>query len=111
MTPITVAHLSATPVDGITDIYIGRGTPFGNYAAKEIEVDERTRERAIAAFGETLKNPPYALSKAIKNLALRVVAGESIRLLCHCKPLPCHGDLLAAEIERAVRGVEGERVE
>ena len=40
---------------------------------------------------------------AIEALADRVRGGEKLMLLCHCVPLPCHGQVLAVEVMRRAR--------
>ena len=40
---------------------------------------------------------------ATEALADRVRGGEKLMLLCHCVPFPCHGQVLAEEIQRRAR--------
>ncbi len=71
------------------DIYIGRGTPWGNPYA--IGDNGMTREDVIEKyklyFKETYINNPSKL-KELKSL-------KNKRLGCHCKPAACHGDVIA----------------
>jgi hypothetical protein len=73
------------------DIYIGRpsewGNPFshrnGTLAAYKVD----TREEAVAAYRKWLLAKPELL-KRLPELKGKVLA-------CWCKPLACHGDVLA----------------
>jgi hypothetical protein len=51
---------------------------------------ECLRQRKVA-------EPEYrqAVWEALEKLRLRLFAGESLILLCYCRPLPCHGDVIA----------------
>lgn len=71
------------------DIYIGRGTPWGNPFA--IGDDGMSREDVIekykAYFNETYLNDPKKLNE-LKSLKNKILG-------CHCKPASCHGDIIA----------------
>lgn len=73
------------------DIYIGRGSIWGNpFSHKnntmaEFKVD--TREEAVKKYEEYIMNNPELL-KQVPSLKGKV-------LCCFCKPLSCHGDVLA----------------
>lgn len=78
------------------DVYIGRGTKWGNpYAvgfghAPGEEAD--TREEAIRKYA-------YDFSRGFlgdKNFISDLAKLQGKRLGCHCKPLACHGEVLAA---------------
>ena len=64
------------------DIYIGRGSKWGNpfYMSKESD-----RAKVIELYEH------YARQKFTKT-ELQELVGK--RLGCHCKPKPCHGDVL-----------------
>lgn|SRR3990167_1102333 len=67
-------------------VYIGRSSPWGN----PLRIGrDGNRERVMALYRDYLLNSP-GLTKA----ARRELKGKD--LLCHCKPLACHGDLLIA---------------
>jgi hypothetical protein len=67
------------------DIYIGRGSPWGNpYRMKEDTIEER--RRVIVAYGLYLMNKPELIHQAASLYGLK--------LGCFCHPKPCHGDLL-----------------
>jgi len=65
------------------DVYIGRGSPWGS--PYHINIDG-TREEVICKYEEYLRNRPELLAK-LPNLKGKILG-------CHCKPLPCHGDIL-----------------
>jgi len=73
------------------DVYIGRGTPWGNPFPIGIGGKGDDRETVIEKFRtyfseEILSNPEK--KKALLSL-------RGYRLGCHCKPLACHGDIIA----------------
>jgi hypothetical protein len=71
------------------DVYIGRGTPWGNPFA--IGVDKLTRDDVIEKY------KAYFVSEILGNETKRkdLLALKGKVLGCHCKPLPCHGDTIA----------------
>jgi hypothetical protein len=74
-------------------VYIGRGSKWGNpyshVASTRAEVVRvPTREIAIEKYREYLRGQPALIAAARTELRGKVLA-------CFCKPLPCHGDILA----------------
>ena len=69
------------------DVYIGRGSPFGNpYAiGQDGDRDEVIRKYEID-FKEKLRLDPGFKKK--------VLALKGKTLGCHCAPLKCHGDVI-----------------
>ena len=66
------------------DRYIGRPTYWSN----PFKVGrDGTREQVIDKFAE------YLAADRERLLKIHELSGQ--RLACHCKPLPCHGDILA----------------
>jgi hypothetical protein len=66
------------------DVYIGRPSKWGN----PFSLEKFTREKAIELYGIMLS------SRAdLKKAAKEELRGK--RLGCFCKPLACHGDILA----------------
>lgn len=86
-----------------THIYIGRGSPLGN----PYPVKEYSRETAIALYGPWLKRQLFdkneAVIDALDDIANRVMAGETVKLLCFCKPLHCHGDVIKKLVCEAIQ--------
>lgn len=72
------------------DVYIGRGTILGNpFPIEHGSENDRTRviEKYRTYFYEEL------LTDAVKKKYIDSLHG--LTLGCHCKPLPCHGDVIA----------------
>lgn len=68
--------------------------------AKRLDEYRRDLDRDFERHG-----PMYQI---LLDLARRVVAGEDIVFLCWCKPLPCHGDILAEKVyQLAAQIVDG----
>jgi hypothetical protein len=71
------------------DVYIGRGSPFGN----PFRIGEHgDRAKVISLYAAWVQNQPKILS------LIHTLRGK--RLGCHCAPLPCHGDILAEMANR-----------
>jgi len=72
------------------DVYIGRGTKFGN------PYKDMPRAEAIALFRvyfkEQIRNGSITLSE------LRELHG--LRLGCSCHPKPCHGDFIVSVVNK-----------
>ncbi len=75
------------------DVYIGRGTPWGNpYAVgfgASLGEEQNSRDEAIRKFKYDFEK---GFLKKSKEDALEL---KGKILGCHCKPLACHGDVLA----------------
>ncbi len=84
----TVVHLSQPH-----DVYVGRGngSPYGN--PYKIGV-HGTRGDVIDLFRSYLRSNPALVERIRREL-------KGKRLGCFCKPLPCHGDVLAAVADGA----------
>lgn len=81
MNKTTVVNRNKEPFD----VYIGRGSKWGN----PFKIGEHgTRADVIAKYKAYLENNPTLLAD------LPELSGK--RLGCYCKPLACHGDILAA---------------
>lgn len=84
MTLTTVVNLKRETYD----VYIGRGSMWGNPYKMESEAD---RVRVIQAYKKYLKKA--ILHGEISVIELKALKGK--RLGCYCKPKACHGDILA----------------
>lgn len=63
----------------------------------------KTREEAIDAYKLYFKKMyglDEGLTKAFDTIYEKYKNGEDVYLQCCCKPLPCHGDFLAEELQR-----------
>ncbi len=74
------------------DIYIGRpsywGNPFSHKEGTKAQFRVATREEAIRSFEEWFLARPDMVSRARVELRGKILG-------CWCKPLACHGDVLA----------------
>ncbi len=70
------------------DVYIGRGSPFGNPFVIGVH---GSREEVIERYAKWVVNQPHILA------LLPTLVGK--RLGCFCFPLRCHGDVLVKLIE------------
>jgi ribA/ribD-fused uncharacterized protein len=74
------------------DVYIGRGSiwgnPFSHQEGTTAKFKVTTREEAVQAYSEWIRQPEQAyLLAQIKELKGRILG-------CSCSPLCCHGDVL-----------------
>jgi len=81
-------------------IYIGRGSVLGNW----FKITPKTnRKQVIQLYKEWLwfkikiKDQPV-LAELARLVLLHKHHGELV-LCCHCKPLPCHGDIIKSCLE------------
>lgn len=65
------------------NVYIGRGSIWGN--PFKIGIDG-TRDEVIEKYREHVYNDEFLMSR------LHELEGKILG--CHCKPKPCHGDIL-----------------
>lgn len=81
------------------------GNPFTHDGKKSslARLSFKTREEALAAY-ELYFKEMYANDLEFKNEFDKIYEvykkGEDVYLQCFCKPLPCHGDFLAKELQR-----------
>lgn len=81
------------------DVYIGRGSPFGNpFAAGGSEfahtIPVASREEAIKRYANWLTTDEQ-IEGWVKPSRDQIAALRGQRLGCYCAPQPCHGDVLA----------------
>lgn len=77
------------------DVYIGRGTLWGNPFAISREEDGPDRAEVIAKYKEYFDHKVSTDSAFRKGL----LGLRGLRLACHCKPEACHGDVIAAYLD------------
>jgi hypothetical protein len=92
--------------------YIGRskdGNPLGNpfthngKRSNLAKLSFKTREEAINAYRmyfERAYGKDEALTKAFDEIYEHYKNGEDVYLQCFCKPEPCHGDVIAEELQK-----------
>lgn len=89
--PVEITKVRNKDKDEPYDIYIGRGTPWGNPFPMGMQGMGDTREDVINKYREYFVTEILADGdKRRKLMSLR-----GYRLGCHCKPLACHGDIIA----------------
>lgn len=91
------------------NFYVGRGSPLGNPYTHDgkrsslAKLSFPNREDAIDAYREYFKQM-YKLDdnfkKAFDEIYDKYKNGEDIYLQCFCKPLPCHADIIAEELQK-----------
>jgi hypothetical protein len=100
--PIQVTRVVNKKLTDNFDIYIGRGSPWGNPYAIGYG-DGPNREEVIKQyqeyFDEKLRTDP-AFKRGVLGL-------RGLRLACFCKPEACHGDVIAGYLDR-VPGIDTE---
>jgi hypothetical protein len=92
--PIQVTRVVNKKTTNKYDIYIGRGSPWGNpFAISHGEGPDRNEviEKYKEYFYEKIENDT-AFKKGILGM-------RGMRLACFCKPEACHGDIIADYID------------
>ena len=89
--PVKVTKVRNKDKDEDFDVYIGRGTLFGNPFPIEHEPDGNKRKVVIEKFRVYFHEEIVSNPEKLKVL----LSLKGLRLGCHCKPLPCHGDVIA----------------
>lgn len=101
--PIEVVNKYRITPDQTRDVYIGRGSPLGNPWPITAAASRAT---VIAKYQDWIQEKITAgdgsVMLALANIANRHQAGESIRLVCFCKPQACHGDIIKDVIMKAL---------
>ncbi len=92
-----------------TDIYIGRGSVFGNpYShmdGTKALYKVATREEAIEKYREWFHKERLnnvALYDKLNQMIGWLVNGGDINLVCYCAPKPCHADVIKQYLEYVV---------
>ena len=92
--------------------YVGRsksgnplGNPFTHIGVRKslAKLSFKTREEAIEAYKIYFKKmygKDNELTRMFNEIYEHYKNGEEIWLGCFCKPLPCHADFLAEELQR-----------
>jgi hypothetical protein len=89
--PIQVTEVVNKERDNDFDAYIGRGTPWGNPFHVGKQEGQFERDEAIEKYKEHFEK--NILGDEGKRRGLLGLRG--MRIACHCKPLACHGDVIA----------------
>jgi|AntDeeMinimDraft_5_1070356.scaffolds.fasta_scaffold28836_1 hypothetical protein len=84
------------------DIMIGGGTALGNPYALSPDLGQQEKVDRFAEYlGRQLKVRKGVARKEMEEFLDRIMAGETIRLGCCCKPKPCHGDVIKNRLVKA----------
>ena len=90
-------------------IRIDRQHPcLGNKHYLKNRDDLNQRARVIELFQHDIdldERTNGLMSQAVLEIALRVIAGEKIVLMCWCTPLACHGDIIIDRVRKKVREI------
>jgi hypothetical protein len=91
LVPVTkIVNIRYSPCD----VYIGRGSPFGNAYVLGRDGDRQEVIRLYKIdFYFKIKNDP--------SFRANVEALRGKKLGCHCHPMPCHGDVIVEYLEQA----------
>lgn len=87
--PVKVTRVANRDNGDKYDVYIGRGTPWGN--PFPIGEDGQNRADVIEKFKVYFETE--FLANSSNKSAILSLRGKTLG--CHCKPLPCHGDIIA----------------
>lgn len=96
------------------DIYVGRpsilGNPYGHPACGRVESITRYRQLLADALARAVGiSNGKEIRRAIRQLAMQVLNGHEIHLVCWCAPEPCHADVIKAAIQAEVDRLRGAR--
>ena len=90
------------------DYYIGRGSILGNPYTHIKDRQTKafyvvgTREEAIERYGhyfDVMYTTNDSFKDRIDEIYDKYKSGEEVYLGCYCKPLPCHGDVIAEKLQ------------
>ena len=92
------------------DLYIGRGSILGNkFTSKPIEKTKastqcNSREESIEKYKEWLLNELTTNLQVQRemNRIYSMALGKGVNLVCFCKPLLCHGDVIKSIVEKKI---------
>ncbi|WP_186214878.1 DUF4326 domain-containing protein [Burkholderia gladioli] len=110
---VRVENLRASEIEpGESTMMVDRSHPIlGNRHFLKNRLDHAERAKRLDGYRQDLDRdferhgPMYRI---LRDLARRVAAGEDIVFLCWCKPLPCHGDILAEKVYQLAAQIVGD---
>lgn len=106
---ITTHHVNEISVKADLHIYCGRnGLKYPEFFNAKmgnpyVVGNGCTREQAVERYAQYMLKNEWHM-KVIHRLAQRVNEGKTIALYCHCKPLACHCDVIAAKALEIAKG-------
>ena len=89
------------------DVYIGRGSVFGNPythlpSSRKDAIKVKTRAEACAQYQKHFMAQTAVIArKELLQLINKVINNEPVNLVCFCSPKQCHGDYLKQVIDEA----------
>lgn len=89
--PVQITKVRNRDSGDAFDVYIGRKTPWGNPYPIEHVPNGKKRDEVIDKFKLYFKEEFINNGENFKLL----LTLRGLRLGCHCKPLSCHGDVIA----------------
>lgn len=89
------------------NFYIGRGSPVGN----PYTVEEYGRTDAIDQYKKWLKQKIHEQDSSVTDYLNTIYKAavdkpNGVKLVCFCKPRPCHGDYIKQVIEEMIQKCE-----
>jgi hypothetical protein len=97
LVPVQVTRVVNKKFTSDFDVYIGRGSPWGNPFAISREEDGPDRADVIQRYREYF----HEKVASDKSFAQAVQGLRGLRLACFCKPDACHGDVIAEYLDGA----------
>ncbi len=67
--------------------------------------DESTRDDVCDKYAEWLHDRTPSADTMLRDMALDVIFGEDVELLCFCAPRRCHGDEVKKAVEDMVESM------
>lgn len=89
--PVQITKVRNRDAGEAFDVYIGRKTPWGNPYPIEHNETGNKRKDVIKKFEDYFQKEFLDKPDNLKHL----LTLRGLRLGCHCKPLECHGDVIA----------------
>lgn len=92
---------------GRLNFYIGRGSVLGNpytcikdrqTKAKYIVKDRDTAITMYSKYFDVMYGTNIPFTEVVDQIYNAYKNGEDVWLECYCKPLPCHGDIIAKKL-------------
>lgn len=79
---------------GLAGRWAGQPSVLAEFTERDDDPRQRMPVKVGWPWGED-ERVRQAVWEAVRDLALRAQGGERLALLCYCKPLACHADVLA----------------
>ncbi len=109
MSGIHVYNITKEEHNGSNVYYCGRGSclgnPFTHIKDKETKAlyIVKDRDEAISRYSDyfdTMYGSNVKFTKVVDEIYEKYKSGEDVWLGCYCKPLACHGDIIADKLRK-----------